>query len=97
MHNGYTPVRAPRDTSLLVREPFEIGSWSLLADQRRYSIEPKAALADCDASGCIVFFRRFVRNQGCLAVTMSRDYDRLQFGRPAEAELVRRSAQVRCF
>jgi hypothetical protein len=81
----------------LVREPFEIGSWALLADKRRYSIEPKALLADCDASGCIVFFRRFVRNQGCLAVTMSGHYDRLQFGRPAETELVRRSAQVRCF
>lgn len=97
LHNGYTPVLAPRDTSLLVREPFEIGSWSLLTERRRYTIEPKAVLADCDASGCIVFFRRFVRSQGCLAVTLSRDYDRLQFGRPAEAELVRRSAQARCF
>ncbi len=88
LHNGYTPTPATRDTGMLVREPFEIGSWSLLANQRRYSIEPRAALAGCDARGCIVFFRRFVRRQGCLAVTMTRGYDRLQFGRPADAELV---------
>lgn len=97
LRNGYTPVRAPRDTTLLVREPFEIGAWGLLSEKRRYTIEPKALLADCDASGCIVFFRRFVRSQGCLAVSMSRDYARLQFGRPAEVELVGRSAQLRCF
>lgn len=96
-NNGHTPARAIRDTTLLVREPFEIGSWDLLAEKRRYTVEPKAALSDCDASGCIVFFRRFVRSQGCLAVVMSRDYDRLHFGRPAEAELVRRFPQSRCF
>jgi len=95
--NGYTPARAPRDTTLLVREPFEIGSWGLLAEKRRYTVEPKAALSDCDGSGCIVFFRRFVRSQGCLAVSMSRDYDRLHFGRPAESELIRRFPQGRCF
>jgi len=88
LHNGYTPAQAPRDTSLLVRESFEIGSWSLLTNQRRYSIEPRALLADCDARGCIVFFRRFVRRQGCLAVRMRQVYDQLQFGRPADAELV---------
>ena len=96
-NNGFTPARALRDTSLLVREPFEIGSWGLLGEKRRYTVEPKAALTDCDASGCIVFFRRFVRNQGCLAVVMSREYARLHFGRPAEAELVRRFPQSRCF
>jgi len=96
-HNGYTPTHAPRDTTLLVREPFEIGSWALLAEKRRYTVEGKAALTDCDASGCIVFFRRFVRSQGCLAVVMGRGYDALHFGRPAEAELVRRFPQSRCF
>ena len=96
LHNGYTPTPAPRDTSLLVREPFEIGSWSLLTNQRRYSIEPKAVLAECDARGCIVFFRRFVRRQGCLAVRMTREYEQLQFGRPAEVELVGRSSRLNC-
>jgi hypothetical protein len=96
-NNGYTPARAPRDTTLLVRESFEIGSWDLLVDKRRYTVEPKAALTECDASGCIVFFRRFVRSAGCLAVVMSREYDRLHFGRPAEAELVRRFPLSRCF
>jgi hypothetical protein len=96
LRNGYTPARAPRDTTLLARESFEIGTWDLLSEKRRYTIEPKALLADCDAAGCIVYFRRFVRSQGCLAVSMSSDYDRLQFGRPAEVELVRRSAQLRC-
>ena len=96
LRNGYTPTLATRDTSLLVREPFEIGSWSLLSNQRRYTIEPKALLAECDARGCIAFFRRFVRRQGCLAVRMSREYDQLQFGRPAEVELVGRSSRLNC-
>ena len=96
-NNGYGPMHALRDTTLLVREPFEIGSWSLLAEKRRYTVEGKAALTDCDASGCIVFFRRFVRSQGCLAVVMGRGYDAMHFGRPAEAELVRRFPSSRCF
>ena len=95
--NGYSPTLASRDTTLLARETFEVGSWPLLREKRRYSIEPKGVLSDCDASGCIVFFRRFVRSLGCLAASMSPDYQRLQFGKPADVELLRRSAQLRCF
>lgn len=96
LSNGYTARRAPADTTLLVREPFEIGGWNLLRDTRRYTIEPKAVFAECDATGCIVLFRRFVRNRGCLAASMSGEYSRLQFGRPAETVLVRSSAATRC-
>jgi hypothetical protein len=90
LHNGYTPTPAPHDTSLLVREPFEIGTWTLLANQRRYTIEPKAVRVDCTARGCIVFFRRFNRRFGCAAVNMTPRYDQLHFGLPAAAELVGR-------
>ena len=62
--NGYTPERSHADTTLLAREPFEVGSWDLLLEKRRYAVDPKSLLADCDASGCIVYFRRFVRSQG---------------------------------
>jgi hypothetical protein len=49
LQNGYTGRRAPRDTTLLVREPFEVGSWNLLVERRRYLIEPRAREAGCDA------------------------------------------------
>ena len=87
--NGLTPERG-RDTSLMVRESFEIGSWSLLIEKRRYTLESKPEFAACEAPGCIVYFRRFQRRLGCLAVTMSFDYDILHVGVPAETELIRR-------
>jgi hypothetical protein len=88
LHNGYTPTPAPRDTSLLVRESFEIGSWSLLTNQRRYTIESKAVRVACTARVCTVFFLRFDRRFGCGAVKMTAQYDQLHFGRPDTRELV---------
>lgn len=88
LRNGYTPTLAPRDTSLLVREPFEIGSWSLLSNQRRYTIEPKAIRVACTERDCTVFFLRFDRRFGCGAVKMTPRYDHLHFGRPDSSELL---------
>jgi hypothetical protein len=93
--NGYTATR-PRDTTLMVREPFEVGSWDYLLERRRYLIQPTAVEAACEGGKCMAFFLRSIPNSGCLDVTMSDRYEDLSFEAPAPSELVRRDGSRRC-
>jgi hypothetical protein len=96
LQNGYTGRRAPRDTSLLVREPFEVGSWDLLVERRRYLIEPTAREAMCDAGSCVVFFSRLRAPARCVAVVMTSAYRDLFIGRPDPTLLFRNNGSRRC-
>jgi hypothetical protein len=96
LQNGYTGRRAPRDTALLVREPFEVGSWDLLVERRRYLIEPKAREAVCDAGSCVVFFSRLRAPARCVAVVMTSWYQDVFIGRPDPTLLYRSNGSRRC-
>jgi hypothetical protein len=96
LQNGYTGRRAPRDTTLLVREPFEVGSWDLLVERRRYLIEPRAREAVCDAGSCVAFFSRLRAPARCVAVVMTSWYQDLFIGRPDPTLLFRGNGSRRC-
>ncbi len=94
---GFTGRIATKDTTLLSREPYEVGSWDVLIRRRRYIADPKAFDADCEFRGCVVFFRPFRVGTRCLAVHMTDDYADLHFGIPDRSELLRGgSARQRC-
>ena len=95
LRNGYTATR-PSDTTLMIREPFEVGSWDYLLLRRRYLIRPNAIEVACERQKCMAFFLRSVPSQGCMDVTMSSQYDQLAFETPAPAELVRPNGSLRC-
>jgi len=96
LQNGYTGRRASRDTSLLVREPFEVGSWDLLVERRRYLVEPRAREAVCDPGRCIVFFPRLRAPARCVVVEMTSAYQDLFIGRPDQTLLYRSNGSRRC-
>lgn len=93
---GYTGRLATKDTTLLMREPYEVGSWDYLVHRRRYIADPKSFEADCDSRGCVAFFRPFKIGTRCMAVRMSQEYTDLHFGVPDAVELVRGNARRRC-
>ena len=93
---GYTGRLASKDTTLLIREMHEVGSWDFLVHRRRYIVDPKSFDAECSLRGCIVFFRKFKVGPGCLAVRMSQDYADLHFGVPESVELMKANGKRRC-